>query len=231
MAPNEGGSGAAVVRAFCTLRNGLAVSGTGPGWCGAQIWRHAAARASSRRRLRGSGSAAGQRVAVRFTSSAAATVTAVTTETEGHAPMRLARDASRPSRPRTQRSGWPRPPARMRGTSLARTRRQPRRTARRPGHGGPSAVRRETPRRGRGRRPQTTGTWDCRLWALRYLLVPAGQYHLEPARLLTRAHDRPLRSAVAPPSGHVAGAPLPAQAPGTVTRRRQMVSSSGTTPP
>ena len=42
------------------------------------------------------GSAAGQRVAVRFTSSAAATVTAVTTATEGHAPMRLARGCEPP---------------------------------------------------------------------------------------------------------------------------------------
>lgn len=42
------------------------------------------------------GSAAGPRAAVRVTDSAAATVTAVTTATDGHAPMRLARGCEPP---------------------------------------------------------------------------------------------------------------------------------------
>ena len=49
-----------------------------------------------RRVERGSGSAAGQRAVVRVTNSAAATVTAVTTATDGHAPMRLARGCEPP---------------------------------------------------------------------------------------------------------------------------------------
>ena len=46
--------------------------------------------------LRGSGLAAGQRAVVRVTNSAAARVTAVTTATDGHAPMRLARGCEPP---------------------------------------------------------------------------------------------------------------------------------------
>ena len=181
----NGGSGAAVVRAFCTLRNRLAVSGTGPGWCGARIWRHAAARASSGRRLRGSGSAAGQRVAVRFTSSAAAVVTAVTTATEGHAPMRLARGCEPPIAATYTAVRLTAVACRMRGTSLARTRRLPRRTARRPGHGGPSAVRRGTPARPRA---ATADDRDVGVPLMGFTLSAGARrpVPLGPARLLTR---------------------------------------------
>jgi hypothetical protein len=74
----------------------------------------------------------------------------------------------------------------MRGTSLARTGRRPRRTARRPDHGGRPAVRRGTSQPGRGRRPQTAGTRESRSWAVRYLLVPAGQCHGGRPRLSAR---------------------------------------------
>jgi hypothetical protein len=113
-------------------------------------------------------------------------VTAVTTATEGHAPMRLARGCEPPttatyaaarlaaaagSDARHQSCAHQAPAAA--NSAPPRSRRPVRRATR-------------NPRRGRGRRPQTTGTWECRSWALRCLLVPAGQYHLGPAQLLTR---------------------------------------------
>ena len=105
---------------------------------------------------------------------------------QGHAPMRLARGCEPPttatyaaarlaaaagSDARHQSCAHQAPAAA--NSAPPRSRRPVRRATR-------------NPRRGRGRRPQTTGTWECRSWALRCLLVPAGQYHLGPAQLLTR---------------------------------------------
>lgn len=90
-----GGSGAAMALAFGSFRDRLTVSGTGPDGP-ARPGRMTAGKL--RRRLfadrtpdrRTPAQAATQRTAVRVTSSAAATVTAVTTATAGHPPMRLA---------------------------------------------------------------------------------------------------------------------------------------------
>lgn len=159
--------------------------GTGPDLCGARIWRHAAASAVSGRWAAWVGISrwsAGGRAVHQFSG--------------GHGDGRDHGDRG----PRADAPGQGcEPPIAARYTAVrpaaaagpdtryqSRAHQAPRRTARRPGHGGRSAVRRGTLRLDRGRRPQTTGTWECRSWALRYLLVPAGQYHCGRPRLLTR---------------------------------------------